>query len=852
MAEAVLLAKEALPSNPEYNGSDSPVGSSGAHSSCSMCNTGSEGEEEEKAKITELYFSNMENQKLEKITKEKEVYLVIVSENMSGEEVIVDLPNKDSFKFEGETIAEEQLLKVSIGQDIEKVKLETVANRGDYSPPTRVCLYDPNICDVYYLNEEGIRIEETANNTSISLIVESQNIGEEITVAFAGDNNNFEYKGETVPNKLTFTPETDVHRIELKVLKQEETEIAKTTAYLSSKPSISATFASLDIGDYEVINAFFASKTSKPKLDKKVKEYKVKSGEGLNKLATKLKTSKIRLKSLNKDKLKTWGTTQGFEVGAMIKYDSEEKVGEEISFTELDKAAIGGEVSIIVKTKNLRGKTIALNVVQGKEAMIVNQNSAIEVSQDGAGVVQLKAVVGELAKDSKISNKEDFEDIAAFNIQLTPGDASKLKTWTDALEAKKDHQTYLCLLVDAHSQNEGMEADNIVYQGFNEGGIQNSSGNVLTNYWLDAVGKWFVLKKPNVLYPLKIKPLNVTGGQFATYQFDGATGSNQAAYNSNRSGGRKHAGRDLYTPAYQEVYSVADGEVLRVAAFYMKTWQITILHDYEYKTGHKMIVRYGELDKGSIKVKKGDKVKAGQLLGKIGLLTKSDGSLPKIVSGRTIFMLHFETYTGELGKDLTQNPLSTSTTAFRRRGDLFDSIEILKLGYKNLLAVGPEATPRKDPKTMSLTQKGKDFIKEWESFKSEAYNDSEDYCTIGYGHLIAKKKCEEITLPDEFKDGITETKATELFEDRLEDFEKIVRKVRVNLHQYEFDALVSLVFNIGSFSKCPKLKKYLTHGKYKKAANEMLDITNNGTAGLVKRRKAENKMFLKNIYDATH
>ena len=171
------------------------------------------------------------------------------------------------------------------------------------------------------------------------------------------------------------------------------------------------------------------------------------------------------------------------------------------------------------------------------------------------------------------------------------------------------------------------------------------------------------------------------------------------------------------------------------------------------------------------------------------------------------------------------------------------------------------ATTRVDPKTLKTSDKGIQFIKDWEKFKPKAYDDSEGYCTIGYGHLIDKKKCEHITLPIEFKNGITVEKATELFSKRLVEFEKAVqRDITVPLYQYEFDALVSLVFNTGSeFLKTggrgkgeTQIKKKINNKDYESGADEISDVTNGGTSGLVKRRKAEINIFKNNVYDSTH
>jgi GH24 family phage-related lysozyme (muramidase)/plastocyanin len=170
-------------------------------------------------------------------------------------------------------------------------------------------------------------------------------------------------------------------------------------------------------------------------------------------------------------------------------------------------------------------------------------------------------------------------------------------------------------------------------------------------------------------------------------------------------------------------------------------------------------------------------------------------------------------------------------------------------------------TERVDPKTLSISDKGIKFIKEWEDFKANVYNDSEDYCSIGYGHLIEKRRCELILIPDEFKNGITEEEAMVLFTKRLKTFENSIRRdVLVLLFQYEYDALVSLVFNSGTnflntggLNKGETLiKKKLNKQDYSGAIDEFLNVTNGGEAGLIKRRKAEYNIFLKNIYDSKH
>ncbi|KUJ59999.1 hypothetical protein AR687_20475 [Flavobacteriaceae bacterium CRH] len=169
---------------------------------------------------------------------------------------------------------------------------------------------------------------------------------------------------------------------------------------------------------------------------------------------------------------------------------------------------------------------------------------------------------------------------------------------------------------------------------------------------------------------------------------------------------------------------------------------------------------------------------------------------------------------------------------------------------------------RVDPKTLKTSDKAKKFILDYEKFKPNLYNDDakEHHCTIGYGHKVHSGPCNG-SESEEFKRGITETRAMELFNFRLSEFEKsIQRDITVNLYQYEFDALVSLTFNSGvNFLNTggknkseTQIKKKINNEDYSGGADEFSDVTNGGLAGLVKRRKAEIEIFKNNNYDSTH
>ncbi|QVJ12736.1 lysozyme R [Pseudomonas phage PSA11] len=137
-----------------------------------------------------------------------------------------------------------------------------------------------------------------------------------------------------------------------------------------------------------------------------------------------------------------------------------------------------------------------------------------------------------------------------------------------------------------------------------------------------------------------------------------------------------------------------------------------------------------------------------------------------------------------------------------------------------------------------------DAIKEHEGLRLVAYLDSVGVWTIGYGD----------TGPDVVK-GLTITKeeAEKRLRKRLVEFEGYVNTyVKVTLKQHQFDALVSLVYNIGPTNfKTSTLLKKLNAGDYIGAADQFL-VWNKGRVdgklvvikGLANRRAKERKQFI--------
>lgn len=89
---------------------------------------------------------------------------------------------------------------------------------------------------------------------------------------------------------------------------------------------------------------------------------------------------------------------------------------------------------------------------------------------------------------------------------------------------------------------------------------------------------------------------------------------------------------------------------------------------------------------------------------------------------------------------------------------------------------------------MNISQKGIDLIKSFEGFRSEAYICPGGVITIGYGH----------TKSVQYGDTITKEEAEDLLAQDVQEYAEAVEKyINVPVTQNQFDALVSLCYNIG-------------------------------------------------------
>lgn len=192
--------------------------------------------------------------------------------------------------------------------------------------------------------------------------------------------------------------------------------------------------------------------------------------------------------------------------------------------------------------------------------------------------------------------------------------------------------------------------------------------------------------------------------------------------------------------------------------------------------------------------------------------------------------------------------------ALERRNDLSRPLSLASLSndrvpsgilMERLMDPNSFVVPRKEIR--DITDAAFELIKHFEGFSQVAYDDPAGYCTIGYGHLLALKRCADTNLGG-FGSGLTSKQAITLLKDDIKIARHIVQKnVSTTLSDTEFSALVSFVFNVGAgqFKRSTLLRK-LNENLLREAALEFgrwVYANKKVSSGLIVRRECEMTLF---------
>lgn len=145
---------------------------------------------------------------------------------------------------------------------------------------------------------------------------------------------------------------------------------------------------------------------------------------------------------------------------------------------------------------------------------------------------------------------------------------------------------------------------------------------------------------------------------------------------------------------------------------------------------------------------------------------------------------------------------------------------------------------------MKTSKIGRALIKEFEGFSPTAYVCPAGVLTIGYGHTKGVQE----------GDTVTREEADLLLQQDLQAAENTVNATGLKLSQLQFDALISLVYNIGSgnFSNSTLLKLLKVSTQPTADIEKWWKAWNKGGGkvlpGLQRRREAEYALYSKGFF----
>ncbi|NML29808.1 lysozyme [Paraburkholderia antibiotica] len=171
-------------------------------------------------------------------------------------------------------------------------------------------------------------------------------------------------------------------------------------------------------------------------------------------------------------------------------------------------------------------------------------------------------------------------------------------------------------------------------------------------------------------------------------------------------------------------------------------------------------------------------------------------------------------------------------------------------------------------KPWRISSRGLAFMAEWESgilngtsrgnpivdgFVLKVYDDGLGFPTVGMGHKVTPAN--NLRLGD----TISLERAEAFLRADLADTERAInRDVDVPLHQYEYDALVSVLWNAGPYrnrqdpwqgTRSRHLANILNSGRYEDMPDVILHFV---ATHVLSRRRSEANLFANGIYNARH
>jgi GH24 family phage-related lysozyme (muramidase) len=134
-----------------------------------------------------------------------------------------------------------------------------------------------------------------------------------------------------------------------------------------------------------------------------------------------------------------------------------------------------------------------------------------------------------------------------------------------------------------------------------------------------------------------------------------------------------------------------------------------------------------------------------------------------------------------------------------------------------------------------------------EGFREHLYDDPAGYCTIGFGHLVKKARCDG-SEPERFRSGLPRPEAVDLLRRDMGMAEQaVVTLAQVELNDGQFAALCDFTYNVGRGALARStLLKYLNTGDFEKIPAQLrryVYAAGRRLEGLARRREREIELF---------
>jgi len=162
---------------------------------------------------------------------------------------------------------------------------------------------------------------------------------------------------------------------------------------------------------------------------------------------------------------------------------------------------------------------------------------------------------------------------------------------------------------------------------------------------------------------------------------------------------------------------------------------------------------------------------------------------------------------------------------------------------------------RHDSSDLQLSSRGAAFIAAYEGYRGSVYEDAGGHCTIGYGHLLHLGRC---TRADADRWGtLSRDRALALLWEDAGTYAAGVREALpdTELSQAQFDALVSLSYNIGNGGfRSSSVREVLDQDRpdYAAVPDKLMRWVSSGGVklpGLQRRRANEGRLFTTGLYE---